>query len=757
MIQGLAEAKLLDKFNYLSTVSGGGYIGSWLSAWLYWTPKRGKNSGDVLQALRPERDPADEEPPPIRHLREYSSYLTPKIGLVSGDFWAAVAIIFRNLLLNWLILVPLIAFPVIAIKLIAALIHTSSFVAPDYGTWAGFLVCLAFGGWSFGYKLYRLYGFRDLVPASREQPSFLLYCLAPAIFAGFCFSWTLDIQRPSSVPAPALAWTYLLDDVHRWLPFAVGTLVLYLLVSAIVFLRIRNKRCDFKLPPCKDASPNWCDWWAWLFSAIAWSALIWLGAWLYAKIASPYEVACRADCIAKTSADRLSLDPQVLAVIFGAAWSLLPIALSQTLYALLRSYSPSGDFEREWLGRAGGWYLIAGLGWITLSAVVLAGPAISVRVLGAVHWLAATVGISGLITAFFGRSSLTSAQSGTTSRSGFISNIILAVAGPVFGLALLILLSLVFDQLAFGPSFVSAPLFKSDAADSQYWANWILLGSVTIGLTMVMLASDYLANVNRFSLHAVYRNRLVRAYLGASRTYTDLPAAEQRKPNGFTGFDQIDNVRLADLWPAPPGSGWRPYHVINMTLNLPASRNLAWHQRKAMSFTASPLFSGAAVIGYRKTNEYGDPGGGISLGTAMAISGAAVSPNMGYHSSPSLSFLLTLLNVRLGWWLGNPGSAGEKAKTAIDQRQQPFRQDAPPLAVRPLLSELFGWMNENSPYVYLSDGGHFEDLGLYEMVRRRCKWIRRRRWRRRSGARVRRFRRCGAQDLDRSRRADQVS
>ena len=84
VIQGLAEAKLLDKFNYLSTVSGGGYIGSWLSAWLYWTPKRGKNSGDVLQALRPERDPADEEPPPIRHLREYSSYLTPKIGLVSG-------------------------------------------------------------------------------------------------------------------------------------------------------------------------------------------------------------------------------------------------------------------------------------------------------------------------------------------------------------------------------------------------------------------------------------------------------------------------------------------------------------------------------------------------------------------------------------------------------------------------------------------------------------------------------------------------
>jgi hypothetical protein len=42
----------------------------------------------------------------------------------------------------------------------------------------------------------------------------------------------------------------------------------------------------------------------------------------------------------------------------------------------------------------------------------------------------------------------------------------------------------------------------------------------------------------------------------------------------------------------------------------------------------------------------------------MAISGAVVSPNMGYHSSPSIAFLLTLLNVRLGWWLGNPGHRG---------------------------------------------------------------------------------------------------
>ena len=31
--------------------------------------------------------------------------------------------------------------------------------------------------------------------------------------------------------------------------------------------------------------------------------------------------------------------------------------------------------------------------------------------------------------------------------------------------------------------------------------------------------------------------------------------------------------------------------------------------------------------------------------------------------------------------------------------------------------------SDQSEYVYLSDGGHFENLGIYEMVRRRCRFI----------------------------------
>ena len=86
---------------------------------------------------------------------------------------------------------------------------------------------------------------------------------------------------------------------------------------------------------------------------------------------------------------------------------------------------------------------------------------------------------------------------------------------------------------------------------------------------------------------------------------------------------------------------------------------------------------------------------------------------MGYHSSPAVTFLLALFNVRLGWWLGNPGEEGERT----------YQYEGPRTAVVPLISEMFGLTTDDNKYIYLSDGGHFENLGLYEMVRRRCRLI----------------------------------
>jgi hypothetical protein len=175
-------------------------------------------------------------------------------------------------------------------------------------------------------------------------------------------------------------------------------------------------------------------------------------------------------------------------------------------------------------------------------------------------------------------------------------------------------------------------------------------------------------------------------------------------------------VRAHTLWPPKATSDGKNtyglFHVINIALNVVESKRLAWQERKAEPFTVSPLHSGSAYKGFRPSRDYGGPGG-ISVGTAMAISGAAVSPNMGYHSSPSITLLLALFNVRLGWWLGNPGPEGEKS----------YPTEGPSFAIKPLIEEAFGQTTDDRSYVYLSDGGHFENLGLYEMVRRRCRFI----------------------------------
>jgi hypothetical protein len=72
-----------------------------------------------------------------------------------------------------------------------------------------------------------------------------------------------------------------------------------------------------------------------------------------------------------------------------------------------------------------------------------------------------------------------------------------------------------------------------------------------------------------------------------------------------------------------------------------------------------------------------------------------------------------LFNIRLGWWLPNP----TQTRVAILKRKEPKQ----PLLC--MIREAFGLTNDTYRYIYLSDGGHFENLGIYEMALRRCKTI----------------------------------
>ena len=128
----------------------------------------------------------------------------------------------------------------------------------------------------------------------------------------------------------------------------------------------------------------------------------------------------------------------------------------------------------------------------------------------------------------------------------------------------------------------------------------------------------------------------------------------------------------------------------------------------------TPKFCGyvpnADPDGFYRTAGFALPNG-PNIGMATSISGAAANPNWGYHTEPATAFLLTLFNVRLGWWVGN---------TRFPRCAE---RPGPRVALVYLLAELLGLTTENSKYVNLSDGGHFENLGLYELARRKCRFI----------------------------------
>jgi hypothetical protein len=305
-----------------------------------------------------------------------------------------------------------------------------------------------------------------------------------------------------------------------------------------------------------------------------------------------------------------------------------------------------------------------------------------------------------------------------------------------------------------GAEFLKAPLFSQLITATPYvfmiglfvGVSWALdqVLSPNAGLptrelcalaAAIAIVLAITVDVNEFSMHHFYRNRLIRTYLGASRT---------RRPHRLTGFDADDDLRLTSLRPVPepglrgserPYTG--PYPILNAALNLAHGDRLARQERKAASFIFTPRFCGYDYrpardeagqtqtgngdrlqgkpalrnAGYRPTSLYAYPDGGVHLGTAMAISGAATAPNAGRYTSTPLAFLLTIFNVRLGWWMGNP------------RNDDSWRRSGPHGGLRYFASELFGRATDRKKHVYLSDGGHFENLGIYELVRRHCSLI----------------------------------
>ncbi|HSU12568.1 patatin-like phospholipase family protein [Longimicrobium sp.] len=687
VLQALARFGVLGKFDYISSVSGGGYISGWLAAWRRRTPQ-----AEVFRELS-EKDPPPRplapEPKPLDHLREFSNFLTPRVGAVSVDLWTAVAIIVRNLLLNWLVLLPVLAALVALPQLCLLVVQVKP--RPADLTWMvvlglalGFVADLA----AFWIRSSRLREESDQggVPAATMTPStvpkrrrwsVVSAALAP-LWASCLVTVTAVIwaTAPNGAPAESEA---VLDYAFVWLLFSP------LIAWAVSGLRFRlGSRSGRPFLPELVALVGSGSVAAILLVSLHRGASAWLAAHpaLFVSLAVPAVLAVHL--LAKT--------------IFVGIGSVGEKRRRRASQPGGRDRYGLGDMDREWWARLSGWVLIAALIWLVSSLLVLAATPLLERLTA---WIAAMGGISGAAVALLGKSGKTMSGRRDDTEGSRTKEMALTVAVPLFCACIVVLLAL--GTVALGrvftgnPDLLGIPRSFSGSLGVVSFDQIVAFAVMMAGLFGFGALMAWAVNVNRFSLQAMYRNRLVRAYLGASNT--------SRDPDTFTGFDPHDDVPLHEC------RDERPLPVINAALNLVrGGESLAWQQRKAESFSMSPLFCGNFYDGYRRSEDYA---GGIRLGSAVAISGAAANPNMGYHSSPAVTFLLTLLNARLGAWLGNTGSAGNRT----------FRFPGPVWALRPILSELFGRTDSKSRYVNLSDGGHFENLGVYEMVLRRCRYV----------------------------------
>lgn len=801
LIQALAECRILARLDYLSTVSGGGYIGSWFSALLHRRAQRLAEASQSAQAPAAEQDatrhgsllswlarffgksrerqtapPAASpeqltaaltgieheiaananggrpEPRSLEWLRRYSNYLTPRFSLFSLDTLGAIANLFRNLVLNQVILVSLMVALLLVPLLLASAIEYWTASSPNLIAASPPLILTLLGiaavATARGLRSLEMDGEQQLRRADVGfmvvLPVFLASLLVAAVVALTCTKPALEGQ--------SLAWS------------GYGALVYPLIWGAAWRLASRSRALGGKHAPTsgqsRSPSINLASVIGFVLSPAGAGAALGLMLFGYANV------------VVKIHDDHalwLSISVGSMVVL-----QILCLAVGVQIGLGKRCFS---EAAREWLGRAGGLVFAVEFGWAALALIAFYGPALVAwlndwAVGGGAAWIGST--IAGLVLA---RSSKTGGARPVAWAEYFVR-----VVPYIFivGLGIFLAGTIHWGTTSYAEIAPDCPRqtatrgepgtcgaqpelagvqglfnvrFRDPGGDAKVYAinakvaddvggvaayatatanearkvpASLLAGALLVFLTLGSLFA-LRVDVNLFSMHQFYRNRLARCYLGASRRNGE------RHANAFTDLDPHDDIPLSYL------ADQRPIHLINAALNLThvcdaedairahepeAAVHLAWQQRLSSSFVFSPRFCGFAfpndarrTRSFRPTAEFmvkevlgRDKPGGADLGMAMAVSGAAANPNQGYHTAPALAFLMTFFNVRLGRWCGNPNSLA-------------YEDSSPTFALWYLLMELIGHTDEKSDFLNLSDGGHFENLGLYELVRRRCKLI----------------------------------
>ncbi len=749
VLETLKAKGVLKAVDYLSTVSGGGYIGSWLTAGCHRHPGWLEKDAKWGEATT--------------HLRRYSNYLSPSVGFFSADTWSMITIWLRNTTLIQTTVILAVACALLLPRLLFELFC----YWPNAGDlrWLSILlfilgivgiagnqmrltggtgqllsrILLRRNGWPYGLAgaavcglaawLYaRSIGF-DPFHGGQVHYSGALPVAALLVLGGF-------LLQPVAVRVVSIFWLGNKDDrpaevnyTQNWVQAAV---VIPMGIAAFLVTAILWQDAQATEGATEGLhsfatygaflSQGW-RYWPFPLSVVFvsfWLLSVWgirdRTDWKGLVTAVWAPVVGAAAMHAMLSAVMVLLhnwaaDPAANAVkVFVFAPALVALAFVQSVVVLIGMIGrQSTDAVREWWSRLGAWLGIYSTAWMVIAMSAVYGPWIMnwlfsgrfATSLTAGGWLATVA--SGLVAG--GSSSTKGAPAKSASTQ--VKEILAVVAPFVFIAGLLLGVGWALDAVI---TLNANASWTPAAGGSSPFTPSFLVSLGTLGVcaaALVLMA--WRVDINQFSLNEFYRNRLVRCYLGATRV---------RNPQKFTGFDDDDDLAMADLagdaTRVPPG----PLHIINCALNLGGSSDLALHTRHSAAFSFSPYYCGSAYsshdqagkpleIGYTPTASYGGRFGAPTLGQAVSVSGAAASPNMGYHTSSVTAFMLTLFNVRLGWWFPHPRKVGSASPS-------------PTFSLRYLLTELFGGANDQSRFLMISDGGHFENLAAYELVRREC-------------------------------------
>jgi predicted acylesterase/phospholipase RssA len=221
-----------------------------------------------------------------------------------------------------------------------------------------------------------------------------------------------------------------------------------------------------------------------------------------------------------------------------------------------------------------------------------------------------------------------------------------------------------------------------------------------------LYVAGFFLNPNSLSFHRFYRKQLADAFLRRAIIFRNLLLKDVFFLNPTQSGDPTTSTR----------GHLAPYPLINTCLNLqnPGGEDKFKGAKASDYFLLSPLYCGSKLSNYVKTAEF--PGfKHLTLPAAVTISAAAVNPGMGIYSNKLLSIMMTLFNARLGFWVNNPLSKPRKWLPEWSR----YIVWWPTFFFNELLSKI-GTGNRK---LNISDGGHIENLAVYELLRRGCRLI----------------------------------